>query len=83
MRKPNLERATELLTPVVDASAKERGLDNITLNMTMRHLASAQKFAGKKKDAENTVGHMVDIFKKKKLKPHVIRLIESQAKQVI
>ena len=83
VRKADPERATELLTPVIDASAADRGLDNITLNMTMRHLASAQKYAGMKRDAENTVGHMVDIFKKKKLKPHVIHLIESQSKQVI
>jgi hypothetical protein len=49
----------------------------------VRHLASAQKYAGKKRDAENTVGHMVDIFKKKKLKPHVMHLVESQAKEVV
>ena len=83
VRKPDVERATELLKPVIDASGSNRGLDNITLNMTMRHLASAQKLAGNKKKAENTVGHMVDIFEKKKLKPHVMRLIKSQAKQVI
>jgi hypothetical protein len=83
IREPNLEGATELLTPVIKSSAADRGLDNITLNMTMRHLASAQKLAGRKRDAENTAGYMVDIFKKKKLKPHVIALIESQAKQII
>jgi hypothetical protein len=83
VRKPNVERATELLKPVIDASAANRGLDNITLNMTMRHLASAQKLTGNKKKAENTVGHMVDIFQKKKLKPHVMSLIKAQAKQII
>jgi hypothetical protein len=83
IRRPNVERATELLTPVIDASAADRGLDNITLNMTMRHLASAQKLVGNKKEADNTVRHMVEIFDKKKLKPHVMHLIETQAKQMI
>jgi hypothetical protein len=83
IRKPNLERASQLLAPVIKSSAADRGIDNITLSMTMLHLAYAQKLLGKKSDAENTIGQMIDIFKKKKLKPHVIALLESKSKQII
>jgi hypothetical protein len=82
IRKPDLEHSEELLTPVIDSSARDKGLDNITLSTTMLHLAKAQKVAGKKSDAQDTAGHMVDIFKKKKLNPYVMTLIESQAKQI-
>jgi hypothetical protein len=74
------DAAIELLGGVVK-SAEKVGVDNITVNMTMRRLAKAQAAAGKKKEADKTLKDMVDRFRKKGLKPHVLALIEAQARQ--
>lgn len=82
MRKPQYEDSIALLSEVVDASEKGVGVDNITLNMTMRCLARTQKSAGDEKAAKATMTRMVDLFRKKSLKPHVLRHIEAQAKEI-
>jgi hypothetical protein len=41
LRKPDPNVAASLLTPVIDASAAGKGLDNISLNMTMRQIGRA------------------------------------------
>lgn len=80
IRKTQHDKANKLLSGVVDASEADRGVDNITLNMTMRYLAGVQKEAGDQEGAKKTMDRMVRIFQKKKLRPHVMKLIESQAK---
>jgi hypothetical protein len=80
LRKTQHDKVNKLLSGVVDASEADRGVDNITLNMTMRYLAGAQKEAGDQEGAKKTMDRMVRIFQKKKLRPHVMKLIESQAK---
>jgi hypothetical protein len=82
LRKPQYEDSIALLSEVVDASEKGDGVDNITLNMTMRCLARTQKSAGDEKSAKATMTRMVDLFRKKALKPHVLRHIETQAKEI-
>jgi hypothetical protein len=72
-----------MLSPVIEASAAGKGLDNISLNMTMRHLATVQKAAKDANGAKATMKKMVDIFKAKKLNAAVMQTIEAQAKQTL
>ncbi len=83
VRKSESEHAQEWLSAVVKASEGDMGVDNITLNMTMQRLAQAQSKAGKTKEAKDTMKNMVNIFKKKSLKPHVLSQVDAQAKEVI
>jgi hypothetical protein len=78
IRKPEPEEAVSQLSAVVEASKKELGVDNITLNMTMQTMARAQMQLGETKAARQTITEMGAIFRKKHLKPHVERLIKDQ-----
>ena len=80
MRKPEVKEAQNLISAVVAKSKGDAGVDNITLNMTMRELAMAQKVSGDTKGAKDTMKQMVDLFTKKKLSSHVLELIKNQAK---
>jgi hypothetical protein len=82
VRKPNYDEAEKQLSAVVDASAEEAGVDNITLNMTMQRMANVQSSANKKKESRATMKRMVDIFEAKSLKSHVLSFIEGQAAEV-
>ncbi len=82
VRKPQHKESIGMLSDVVDASEAGKGVDNITLNMAMRRMASAQKSLGDKKGAKETIERMVSFFEKKSVKPHVMRLIEAQAKTI-
>ncbi len=79
VREPQHDETIKLLSAVIDASEAEKGVDNVTLNMTMQRMARTQAAAGKKKEAQATVKRMVDIFSKKSFTPHVQELIEAQA----
>ena len=79
LRAANSEAAVELLGSVVKA-VDTVGVDNITVNMTMRRLARAQAAAGKKKEGEKTLKDMVEHFRRKSLRPHVLARIEEQAR---
>jgi hypothetical protein len=83
IRAAKPEECETLLTSVIDASAAGKGLDNISLNMTMRHLATVQKASRDANGAKATMKQMVDIFKAKKLNANVMQLIETQAKQTL
>ncbi len=82
VRGPKPDDAKQLLQPVVEASAADQGLDNINLNKAMRQLARAQGQTGSVREAQETLKRMVDIFRKKSLKPHVLELIKEQAAEV-
>jgi len=79
VRSAITDESTTLLSTVVDASTADKGVDNITLNMVMRDLAHSQARVGDTDKAEATLDRMVSVFKKKQLKPYVIRVIETQA----
>jgi hypothetical protein len=79
-RKPKSAKSQSLLTQVVNESEGDAGLDNISLNMTMRRLAQVQIEAGEKAKAAETMKQMVSIFSGKKLKSHVLAVIKKQAK---
>jgi hypothetical protein len=82
VRKPRFEESIKLLSSVVDITEKGKVIDNITANMTMRKMAHAQKMEGDDKSAKATMARMVSHFRKMTLKPHVIKLIEMQAKSI-
>jgi len=83
IRAPQYKEAVSQLSVVVDKSEKEKGADNITLNMVMMRMAADQKASGDSKAAKETAERMVQIFEKKSLRPHVMQMIESQAKEII
>ncbi|MGH2601764.1 MAG: hypothetical protein ACRDJ9_20570, partial [Dehalococcoidia bacterium] len=83
VRPPKPQESAALLDAVVDASAAGKGVDNITLNMTMRRLAAAEHAAGNDKAATATMNRMGEIFEKKQLRPHVMETIRLQADAVI
>ena len=79
VRKADPEGAVEMLSATVQR-AESVGLDNITINLATRRLARAQAAAGKRKEADKTLKDMVERFRRKSLKPHVLATIEAQAK---
>lgn len=72
-----------LLSTVVDASTGDDGVDNITLNRTMRTLARAQHDAGDDRGAEQALDQIVKVFEQKKLRPTVMSTIKAQAKATL
>ncbi|MSN27361.1 MAG: hypothetical protein GJV46_16030 [Geobacter sp.] len=79
VRETQTEQSVKLLSSVVDSSEAGNGVDNITLNRTMRALAKVHKKAGKDKAAKETMDRMVSIFTKKGLKPRVLQTIQADA----
>lgn len=79
VRTADADQNARFLSAVVDASEAGFGVDNITLNQAMRSLISAQKTAGREKDAKGTRDKMVTLFTKKKLNPVVLEEITAQA----
>ncbi len=61
-----------------DAAAAGPRLDNLTLSMCVRRLARAQKDMGDRGAANATLDAALDYFRRKKLKAHVLGLIEGQ-----
>jgi hypothetical protein len=82
VRPPMYKEAIAQLSDVVDSSEKGEGVDNITLSMTMLRMANYQKASGNLKNAKETAEHMLDIFGKKSIKPHIMNLIEAQARTI-
>ena len=82
IRKPRYREGTKLLSAVVDATEIGKGVDNITLNMTMRYLAKTQKESGDKNAAKATMNRMVDIFRKKSIRSSIKNFIEAQAEEI-
>jgi len=84
LRAPQPKESVKLLQPVIDASEKDpmRGLDNITLGMTMLTLAHAQKAAGNTREAEATAKRMESLFKKRITRKHVLQQITEQVRSI-
>lgn len=79
VRKADAGESIRHLAAVAEASAAEHGVDNITLNMVLRRIARAQKKAGDLDKSEATLDRMVETFRRKQLKPQVLRRISVQA----
>ena len=82
-RNSQPEQSISLLTTVVDASKAKAGVDNITLNMTMRSMARIQQNAGDDSGAKATMDQMVNIFSSKGLKKLVLEYIIKQAEEAL
>ena len=82
-RGPDPQGSLALLSPVMSATEAGTGVDNITLNETMRTLARGQKAAGDDAGARETVDRMVDILRRKGLDRRVMDVIEEQARQTL
>ncbi len=82
VREPEYGKADKLLSAVIDASEAGRGVDNITLNMTMQCMVRTEILSGKKEKAQATIKRMIGIFEKKSLKPHVMSQIKLQAEEI-
>jgi hypothetical protein len=79
VRQADPEESVNLLSSVVDDSVDEKGVDNITLNMTMRRLAHAQKKADDLEGAVATMDNMVTVFEQKELRPDILQQLTAEA----
>jgi len=77
-RAPQTDAATSLLGGVIEESTGDKGVDNITLNMTMRSLATMQLETGDDEAASSTMERMVRIFRAKGVNSNVMHYIEAQ-----
>ena len=66
----------------MEASDAGRGLSNINLSKTMRQLARAQAQTGATRAAQDTLKQMLDTFRAKSLRPHVMERIREEAAEV-
>jgi hypothetical protein len=78
-REARPQEAVALLSAVEKASAKDKGVDNVTLNMVMQRLATAELKAGNPEQATLTMDRMVAVFSDKGLKAQVLETIGEQA----
>ena len=81
VRSAKPEESVELLTSVEQASTRDGGVDNITLNMAMRRLAQAEAKAGNPQQAAHVMDRMVEVFTEKGLNPSVLHTIREQAEE--
>jgi hypothetical protein len=79
IRPADADQSIELLTSVEEASAREEGVDNITLNFVMRKHARAEARAGRIEQADRVMDRMVEVFAQKGLNPTVVRTVKRQA----
>jgi hypothetical protein len=84
VREARPAEAVALLDRVVDAStAPGKGLDSISLNQIFRRMIAALKTAGDDKGAERIGKRMLDTFKKRGLKPHVLAEVARQRDEAL
>lgn len=84
VRAPQIEESRNMLRALADASETPAGgVDNITLNQALRSLGRGQKLAGDTEGAQATHDQIVKLFRRKNLKPHVQKLIERQAAEML
>ncbi|NHC14324.1 hypothetical protein [Motilibacter deserti] len=81
LRSARTDEAVGRLGSVIEASSDGGGVDNITLNLVMRRLARAEAKAGDVDKATATLQAMPRAFADKGVKPSVVKVIATQAKQ--
>ncbi|MET8336207.1 hypothetical protein ABZV14_24235 [Streptosporangium canum] len=82
VRPADTDTSIEQLGVVVETTLDEgtdAGVDNITLNSTMRRLARAHARAGDLKQADLVLDQLVDTFRDKDVPPPVLATIAEQA----
>ncbi|MFE9634027.1 hypothetical protein [Streptomyces sp. NPDC006463] len=80
-RRANTDESIRQLNKVVEASAGEQGVDNITLGQVMRRLARVEAKTGNPERATRVMDEMVDVFRRKNLNPQVMQDIQAQAER--
>jgi hypothetical protein len=81
LRPARPAEAVRNLKSVVTASTGDAGVDNITLNMVIRHIARAEAKAGDIDKAAATLDALPAPFRKKGVKPQVLEVIEAEARE--
>lgn len=84
VREARPAEAVALLGSVVDAStAPGKGLDSISLNQIFRRMITALKTAGDDKGALGIGRRMLEAYRRRSLKPHVLAEIERQRDEAL
>ncbi|WP_221360371.1 hypothetical protein [Streptomyces beigongshangae] len=81
VREPDIKESVQQLGAAINASTGDGGLDNITLNKTMRRLARVHAKDGNLPEADAVLDRMVATFKGKGLPAAVQRTIRAQAEE--
>ncbi|HEX4812072.1 MAG TPA: hypothetical protein VFV66_04910 [Nonomuraea sp.] len=82
VRSADTQTSIDQLNAVVDITLDptiDVGVDNITLNQTMRYLARAHARGGDLKQADAVLDQLVDTFRDKNLPEPVLATISEQA----
>lgn len=80
-REPGIKESLEQLGAAVNASMGDAGLDNITLNRTMRRLATVHGKDGNLAEAEVVLDCVTSVFAAKGLPDHLQATIAAQAEE--
>ncbi|WP_333673112.1 hypothetical protein [Elioraea tepidiphila] len=84
VREARPAEAVAMLDRVVDVSiAPGKGLDSISLNQIFRRMIAALKTAGDDKGAVRIGKRMLETYRKRGLKPHVLAEIERQRDEAL
>ncbi|MET7301341.1 hypothetical protein [Embleya sp. NPDC005575] len=81
VREADIKESVQQLGAVVSASAGDEGVDNITLNETMRRLARVHAKDGNLAEADAVLDRMIDVFTAKNLPDTVQATIADQAEE--
>jgi hypothetical protein len=81
VRPADTDTAVRQLDAVIGASAGDRGIDNITLNMVIRTAAEAEFRSGDIQRATGRLDGMVDVFRAKGLADPVLGVIAGEAQR--
>jgi hypothetical protein len=83
-RKPNLEEAHELIDSVLTSSLKKGcGLDNISLEQTINHLAYAEKTLGFTDKTEFMLDRLVEVFNQRGVNPSIVNRFRYEKEKFI
>jgi hypothetical protein len=83
VRDTKADESVKLLDAVVADSGEGHGLDNISLNQTMRRIIRTHKAEGDDKAAERAGKRLVDLFKKRGLAAPVLAEIDRQRQEAL
>ncbi|MFG2646788.1 hypothetical protein [Streptomyces sp. NPDC048436] len=81
VREPDIKESVQQLGAAINASLGDEGLDNITLNETMRRLARVHAKDGNLVEADAVLDRMVATFRGKGLPAPVQKTIQAQAEE--
>ncbi|GAA1931616.1 hypothetical protein GCM10009837_66690 [Streptomyces durmitorensis] len=81
VREPDIKESVQQLSAAINASTGDEGLDNITLNKTMRRLATVHAKDGNLTEADAVLNKMVTTFRGKHLPAAVQKTIQAQAEE--